>query len=124
MRKRTEVVPRVAPALALLVRGALRTVLEGIVAVPDVAEEVDLADVRKERGADAVDGGVAPALVWVSETGKKYGLGDIPRSKIRPLIQDSRNTQSTLRLSRTPYPRSQSCSRLYITRLAHKLRIY
>ncbi len=39
------------------------TVREGWVLIPDVVEEVDLVLAREERGADAVDGCVAPALV-------------------------------------------------------------
>lgn len=36
--------------------------------VPDVVEEVDLVLAREERGADAVDGCVAPTLLeWVSD---------------------------------------------------------
>ena len=47
--------------------GAARTVREGRVLVPDVVEEMDLVLAREERGADAVDGCVAPTLLeWVS----------------------------------------------------------
>jgi len=44
-------------------RRLLWTVLEGLVAIADIVEEVDLILARKECGANRVHGGVAPALV-------------------------------------------------------------
>jgi len=42
---------------------ALRTPLEGLVAVADIAEEVQLVLGREQRGADGVHGRVAPPLI-------------------------------------------------------------
>ena len=61
-RGRTEVAALVARALAARVRRALRAVHVRVVLIPHVAEEVDLALVKEERGRDAVDRRVAPAL--------------------------------------------------------------
>ena len=47
--------------------GIARAVLEGVVLIANVVEEVDLILAREERGADAVNGCVAPTLLeWVS----------------------------------------------------------
>jgi hypothetical protein len=59
----TEVLRRVTPAFALLVRLALRTMLERLMPVANVIEEVDLILAREERRADTVYRCVAPAFI-------------------------------------------------------------
>ncbi len=62
MKCRTKAIRRVAPALPVCMMFACRATLEGTMAVPNIAEEMDLVLVCEQGGGDAVDGRVTPAL--------------------------------------------------------------
>ena len=59
----TEILVLRTPTLSSRVLLALRAMLEGLVPVPDVAEEVDLVLVCEKSSANGVHGRVAPAFV-------------------------------------------------------------
>jgi hypothetical protein len=70
-RQRTEVLAGITPAFPSLVCVSLRTVLERLVTIADIAEKVDLVFAREERRADAMYWRISPALKrrqWMLDT--------------------------------------------------------
>lgn len=73
----TEVVLRVARAPHLGVQAALGTVLVRVVAVAYVAEHVQLVGAQEERGGEAVDWRVAPALDGDRHVSARSGMASV-----------------------------------------------
>jgi len=91
------------------------------VLVPDIAEEVDPIRAPQQRGGYRVNGRIAPALfvqVQIFSFSHLVFLGStretvtVPRSRSHQCDRGSRSRLSRRRHAKSPYPQSQSCSKL------------